>query len=100
MTKSANPSITWPAAPVPLWPSPMMSLVEEMLSDRRSISDARRIVGKDEKSSGRSMNSVTVKIRIASAKEAARPISSTHDGTGRIIMTMIAISASASSTVG
>src|SRR6056297_3728615 len=78
----------------------MMSLVEETLSDRRSMSEASRIVGKDEKSSGRSMNRVTVKIRIASAKEAASPISSTQDGTGRIIMAMIAISASARSTVG
>ena len=46
------------------------------------------------------MNSVTVKIRIASAKDAARPISRTQEGTGRIIMTITAINATAKSTVG
>ena len=78
----------------------MISLVEETLSDRRSIKEARRTVGKDEKSSGRSMKSVTVKIRIAKAKEAARPISRTQAGIGKIIITMIAMSASASRIVG
>ena len=46
------------------------------------------------------MNSVMVKIKIASAKDAARPTSSTQAGIGRIIITMIAISASARRTVG
>ena len=78
----------------------MMSLVELTLSDSRSISEASRIVGKDEKSSGRLMKSVTVEIRMAMAKDAARPRSSTKAGIGRIIMTMTAISAMASSTVG
>ena len=78
----------------------MMSFVEETFSDSRNIREASRIVGKDEKSSGLSMNSVMVKIRIARPKEAARPTSSTQDGIGRIIITMIAINASASSTVG
>ena len=64
------------------------------------MSEARRIVGKAEKSNGFSINRVTVKIRIARAKDAASPISSTTAGTGRIIITMIAISASASRTVG
>ena len=54
----------------------------ETFSDKRSISEASRIVGKAEKSSGRSMNSVTVSIRIASAKDRARPRSSTQAGTG------------------
>jgi hypothetical protein len=56
--------------------------------------------GKEEKSSGLEMNKVTVKIRIAMAKEAARPTSRTMEGTGRIIMTMTAIKAIAKSTVG
>ena len=64
------------------------------------MSEAKRIVGKEEKSKGRSMNSVTVKIKMASAKLAARPTSSTIAGIGRIIMTMIAIRARASRTVG
>ncbi|WP_232367681.1 hypothetical protein [Tritonibacter horizontis] len=46
------------------------------------------------------MNSVIVKIRIASAKEVARPTSNTQAGIGKIIMTMIAMSAMASSMVG
>ncbi len=100
MMNMAKPSITWPAASVPVWPWPMMSLVEETLSDRRSISEASRIVGKEEKSSGRWMKRVMVKIRIAMAKEAARPRSSTQAGIGRIIMAMTAMSAMASSTVG
>jgi len=72
----------------------MISLVDETL--RLS----RRIVGKAEKSSGRSMNRTTVKIRIATANEAASPMSSTQAGIGRIIITMIAISATAMKTVG
>jgi hypothetical protein len=100
ITNIANPSMTSPAASVPVWPSPMISFVDETLSDSRRTSDASRIVGKAEKSSGRWMKSVTVNIRIASAKEAARPTSSTQAGIGRIIMTMTAISASASRIVG
>ena len=100
ITNMAKPSITSPAAPVPVWPCPMMSLVEETLSERRSISEASRIVGKAEKSSGRSMKSVTVKIRMARAKEAASPISSTQAGIGSTIMTITAMSASESRTVG
>ncbi len=78
----------------------MINLVEDTFSDSRSIKDARRIVGKDEKSSGRSINNVSVKIRMASAKEAASPTSSTQAGIGRIIITMTVINASASKTVG
>ncbi len=100
MMNMAKPSITLPAAWVPVWPWPMISLVEETLSDSRSISEASRIVGKAEKSSGRWMNSVMVKIRIASANDAARPMSSTHAGIGSTIMAITAISAMASSTVG
>ena len=58
------------------------------------------MVGKAEKSSGRSMNSVTVNIRIASAKDSARPRSSTQAGMGRTIIMITAISASASRIVG
>ena len=78
----------------------MISLVDDTFSDRRSISEASRMVGKEEKSSGFSIKSVMVKIRIANPKEAASPTSSTQEGTGRIIITMIAIRASANSTVG
>src|SRR6056297_3594890 len=92
--------MTFPAAFVPVCPCPMMSFVELMFSDRRSIKDASRIVGKAEKSKGRSTKSVTVKIRIASANEVANPISRTKAGTGRIIITMTAMSATARATVG
>lgn len=79
---------------------PMMSLVEDTFIESRSISDASRTVGKAEKSSGRSMNNVTVNIRIANAKEVASPTSKTHAGMGRTIITITAIRAKASRIVG
>ena len=100
MMNMAKPSITSPAAPVPVCPCPMISLVDDTLSDSRSIRLASRIVGNAEKSSGRWMKSVIVKIRIASAKDAASPRSSTQAGIGRTIIAMTAISAIARSTVG
>ena len=57
------------------------------------------MVGNAEKSSGRSMNRVIVKMRIASPKDIDRPMSKTHDGMGSIIITMIAIKAKAMNTV-
>ena len=77
-----------------------MSLVEETFSESRSISEARRSVGKAEKSRGLSMNKVTVKIRIAKQNENARPRSSAHDGIGRIIIKITVIKATASKMVG
>ncbi len=100
MMKLAKPSITCPAASVPVWPCPMISLVDETFSERRSSRLASRMVGKAEKSSGRSMNSATVSIRIASAKDRASPMSSIQAGTGSTIMAITAISASASRMVG
>ena len=100
MMKLAKPSITAPAASVPVWPCPMISLVDEMLSDRRNSRVASRIVGNAENSSGRSMNRVTVSIRIASAKDSASPMSSTAAGTGSTIMMITVISASANRIVG
>ena len=70
------------------------------MSERRSISDARSTLGKAEKSSGLSMKSVTVKTSIANANETVRPRSRMIAGIGKIIITMIAISAKASRTVG
>jgi hypothetical protein len=58
------------------------------------------MVGNDEKSSGLSMKSVIVNMSMASAKDVARPTSSTQAGIGRIIMTIIAMSAIASRIVG
>ena len=55
------------------------------MSESLSISEANRIVGNDEKSSGFSINNVIENIRIASPKEADKPTSKTHDGTGKII---------------
>jgi hypothetical protein len=39
-------------------------------------------------------------MRIASAKEAARPASKTHEGIGKIIMTIIVMRATAKNMVG
>ena len=64
------------------------------------MSDASKIVGNDEKSNGFSIKSVTVKIKIAKAKDAANPTSRTQAGMGKIIMTMTAINAMANRIVG
>lgn len=58
------------------------------------------MVGNEEKSNGRSMNNVIVKIRIASAKDAASPTSKTQDGMGKIIIKITDISATANKIVG
>ena len=100
ITKFANPWITPPAASVPVCPLPMINFVEDTLSDSRNMRDASNTVGNEEKSSGRSMNRVTVNIKIARAKEAAKPTSNTHAGIGKIIITMIAINAIDNKTVG
>ena len=78
----------------------MMSFVDDTFSESRSISEARRIVGKAEKSRGREIKSVTVKIKMANPKDMARPMSKTQAGIGRIIMTITAIKAIARRTVG
>ena len=78
----------------------MINLVDNTFSDSRNINEANKTVGNAEKSNGRSINNVTVKIRMASPKDAANPTSRTQAGIGKIIITMIAISASASNMVG
>ena len=75
-------------------------MVDDTFIERRSIKDASRIVGKDEKLSGRSMNNVSVKIKIVKVNDAANPTSSTQAGTGKIIMTITAMSARANKMVG
>ncbi len=78
----------------------MINLVDETLRERRNIRDARRTVGNAEKSNGRSIKRVTVKIKIASPNDAARPKSRMNDGTGRIIIKITVINASAKRIVG
>ena len=78
----------------------MINFVDEMLRESLSIKDASKIVGNAEKSSGRSINKVTVKIRIAKANDTASPVSNTHAGIGKIIITMTPMSAIASKIVG
>lgn len=95
-----KPWITSPAAFVPVWPWPIISLVEEIFKESRSIKDASKIVGKAEKSKGRSIKSVIVKMRIARANETARPKSKIQAGTGSTIITMMTISAAAKKMVG
>jgi hypothetical protein len=92
--------MTPPAAPVPVCPFPMISLVEDMLRDRRNISVASKIVGKEEKSNGLSTKSVIVKIKIARPNEIARPMSKMNAGIGKIIITMTAMSAKTNKMVG
>ena len=100
MMNMAKPWITPPAASVPVWPSPMISLVEETLSARRRISEASRTLGKEEKSNGFSMKIAVVKIRIAKANEQVRPISITQAGTGSTMTRMTIIRPIARSAVG
>jgi hypothetical protein len=99
ITNIAKPSIIDPAAAVPVCPSPIINLVEDTFKDRRSKSDASKTDENEEKSRGFSINKVIVKIRMANAKDAATPISSTQAGIGRTIMTIIAINPIANPTV-
>ena len=78
----------------------MISLVDETFKESRSISDVNKIVGNAEKSNGRSINRVTVSIKIAKAKDRAKPKSKIKAGTGNIIIMMTAIMAKASRIVG
>ena len=48
-------SITWPAAPAPVWPSSSTTRVEATLSDSRSSVVSRITAGKAAKSRGRTM---------------------------------------------
>ena len=57
--------------------------VVAMLSDSRSIVAISRMVGKDEKSSGRWIHSATIRISTDSAIEKASPISIRKAGIGR-----------------
>jgi hypothetical protein len=68
MMNSANPSITWPAASVPVWPC-----ADDQLGGRHVQRQPQQQRGQKDRRKGReiqrrSMNSVTVSIRIASAK--------------------------------
>jgi hypothetical protein len=81
-------------------PDPIINFVDETLSERRNIKDASKIVGKEEKSSGFSIKSVTVNISIANAKDIAKPMSKTQEGIGNTIMVIIDINATASRIVG
>ena len=78
----------------------MISLVDETFRLRRSISAPSKIVGNAEKSSGRWMNNVTVKIRMARANDTDRPMSSIQAGIGNTIMTITVMRASARRMVG
>ena len=71
MTKWPNASMTWPAAAVPSWPRARMSRVEARFSARRSIVAMRSTVGKDENSSGSSMNSEVIRISTETMIETA-----------------------------
>ncbi len=89
MTKSPDitiwekPPITLPAASGPRCPSDRMIRVVAMLSDRRIIVAISRIVGKEEKSSGRRIHSATIRISTEKAIENASPISIRKAGIGR-----------------
>ena len=76
------------------------SRITEILNESRSIKDVSKMVGKAEKSRGRWIKRVIVNIKIARENDAARPMSNTIAGIGRIIMTIIAIKANAKRIVG
>ena len=83
MTKLAKPSMTWPAASVPSAPLERIKRVVAMFSDRRIIVAISKIVGKDEKSSGRWIHSATIRMRIENEIEIASPKSIRIAGSGR-----------------
>jgi hypothetical protein len=83
ITKEEKPAMTLPAACVPSWPWDSTRRVVAMLSDRRRSVAISRMVGNAEKSSGRWIQSATIRISTESAMEKASPISSRMDGSGR-----------------
>ena len=96
ITKPPNASMTWPAASVPSWPWARINRVDARLSESRIMVEIKRIVGKDENSSGAWMNSDVIRIRIDSVIEIARNRSSTSAGSGRISTTRMVRTPSAS----
>ena len=83
ITRLAKPAITYPAACVPSAPWLRIARVVAMFSERRSIVAISRMVGKEEKSSGRAIHSDTIRISTDSAMEQASPMSIRKDGIGR-----------------
>ena len=77
-----NASMTWPAASVPLWPSPRIRREEAILSARRSIVAMTRMVGKALNSSGLRMNSTVMRIRTEKVNERPSEASSRKVGSG------------------
>ncbi|EPE99738.1 hypothetical protein RGCCGE502_03512 [Rhizobium grahamii CCGE 502] len=89
MTRLANPAMTPPAASWPSLPCERMTRVVAMLSAKRVMVAIRRMVGKDEKSSGFWIHSATIRINTEKAIENARPISIRKGGIGRKSTQMI-----------
>ena len=77
-----NPSITPPAARVPVWPSDRISRVDATLSESRSIVTTRSSVGKLLKSTGRGTHSATIRMSAESESDTASPTSSRIGGSG------------------
>jgi hypothetical protein len=79
-------SITWPAAPGPVWPSSSTTRVEATFSDRRSSVVTSSTDGKAAKSSGLTICAATIITISASAMLKVNSRSSTKGGSGSTII--------------
>jgi hypothetical protein len=97
ITKCPKASMTWPAAAVPSCPRARMSRVEARLSASLSIVAMRSTVGKDENSSGSSMNSEVIRISTERMIESANSRSRRSGGNGKTSTTRMPMTPIASS---
>ena len=84
--KWPNASITLPAAAPPVWPSVSTTRVDATLSDRRSMVDTSKMVGKAMKSSGLTVYRAVSSTITDSAMLKLKNTSSTKAGSGSIII--------------
>ena len=96
MTKLPKASITRPAAPVPSWPFDRIRRVDARLSASRETVAMSRIVGNELKSSGLWMNIAVIRTSTEKVIDVANAKSSSQLGIGRMRMTRIRTTPSAS----
>ena len=96
--KFANPSITFPAAPGPVWPWLKIRRVDETFNARRSIVTTSRIVGNELNANGDGIHSATIRMSTLKDREIANPKSNRSGGNGMNSIPSISITPSANAT--
>ena len=89
ISAAPNASITLPAASVPSCPATSTTRVEATFSESRNSVATSRMVGKDEKSSGRAACSTSISITSDSSMLPMKKTSSSGAGTGTTISSTI-----------